>query len=185
MKLCDFVLFGKTWRFTFLPYLLDIFRHFITQISTFPKLQISLIVLGYVFPTLLITCLTHSDLVFVLPKIFAFKEKLWASWFDKKIRAAEYLSTVATMMLSSVKRMKFFITFETIVDILVSNPFLFRTEWCFDYLSNLVIHFRVFINDLIWEKIFSKNINAKAEFYYMYKTKTDSESEIKRIFSTI
>ena len=57
-----------------------------------------------------------------------------------KIPTTKYLATISTMMFSSVKWMKLFITFKTIINIFIRNPFLFWTKWCFYYFLYLIIH---------------------------------------------
>jgi hypothetical protein len=60
--------------------LLDIFGYLaIAVISTLPELQIHLVVLGYIFPTLLVAGLAHSYFVFILSKILSLKEKIRTS----------------------------------------------------------------------------------------------------------
>ena len=62
-----------------------------------------------------------------------------------KIRSAKDLTTISTVMFSTVKHMKFFITFEAVCDILVFNPFIFCTKRSFDNFSHLIIHLQQYI----------------------------------------
>lgn len=66
------------------------------------------------------------------------------------------------MMFSSIKGMKFFITFKTIVNILVLNPFLLGAKRCFDYFTNLIVH--VFLLRRL------SKLNEKKLIFILYNT---------------
>lgn len=53
---------------------------------------------------------------------------------------AEDLSAVSTVMLSTVERMKFFITFEAVDGLYVTHPLLLWTEGGLYYLLHLFVH---------------------------------------------
>jgi hypothetical protein len=74
----------------------------------------------------------------------------------EQLRTAKDLTTISTMMLPPIKRMKFFIALETVANVLVRNPFFARAKWCLDYFANLIIHELTISSK---EKLLNQSIN--------------------------